>query len=59
MDWFTKDEEEKPEPGPVQEAITEPSKPRMKDETICWEEGCFEPLAPGQNQVCQRHIRAG
>lgn len=39
-------------PPPVPKAVAPPEVDR------CQEPGCSEPLAPGQNQVCAKHIRS-
>ncbi len=51
MDWFNKTK------SPEEDEETPAAK--IKDESMCVEEGCFEPKAPGQTYVCAKHIRAG
>lgn len=47
MVWFNSEEKDKEKP-----------KPRVKDETMCVEEGCFEPKAPAQTYLCAKHVRS-
>lgn len=52
MVWFNSEEKDKEKP------VVEVPKPRVKDETMCVEEGCFEPKAPAQTYLCAKHCRS-
>lgn len=41
---------------PKKEAV-KPFNPPIKSEDTCVEEGCFGKKAPGQTNVCTKHIR--